>query len=186
MAIDTKKISLPKTADNVKVQTVGDKLIAIYENAEGEMVQKTLPGNVNKDEEEMIKVGDKTYKVTDGKVTEVKQKQGAIVAAKPFQRGKQKSKANPGDAGGSTSKKETKRSIGPAGASIVSDDGKRIKTANLAKGGFPDLSGDGEVTQKDILMGKGVIKMKKGGIVKKKSSRTRIAKKGFGIAKRGY
>ena len=57
---------------------------------------------------------------------------------------------------------------------------------NLAKGGFPDLSGDGEVTQKDILMGKGVIKMKKGGIVKKKSSRTRIAKRGFGIAKRGY
>jgi len=85
-----------------------------------------------------------------------------------------------------TAKKETKRSIGPAGASIVSEDGKKIKTANLAKGGFPDLSGDGEVTQKDILMGKGVIKMKKGGIVKKKSSRTRIAKRGFGIAKRGY
>ena len=56
----------------------------------------------------------------------------------------------------------------------------------LAKGGFPDLSGDGKITQKDILMGKGVIKMKKGGIVKKKSSRTRIAKRGFGIAKRGY
>ena len=62
------------------------------------------------------------------------------------------------DSENKTSKKETKRSIGPAGASIVSDDGKRIKTANLAKGG----------------------------IVKKKSSRTRIAKKGFGIAKRGY
>ena len=64
-----------------------------------------------------------------------------------------------------------------------SKDGGIVK---LAKGGFPDLSGDGEVTQKDILMGKGVIKMKKGGIVKKKSSRTRIAKRGFGIAKRGY
>ena len=61
-----------------------------------------------------------------------------------------------------------------------------IGFSNLKKGGFPDLSGDGKVTQKDILMGKGVIKMKKGGIVKKKSSRTRIAKKGFGIAKRGY
>ena len=64
-----------------------------------------------------------------------------------------------------------------------SKDGGIVK---LAKGGFPDLSGDGEVTQKDILMGKGVIKMKKGGIVKNKSSRTRIAKRGFGIAKRGY
>ena len=63
---------------------------------------------------------------------------------------------------------------------------KDVKIAKLAKGGFPDLSGDGKVTQKDILMGKGVIKMKKGGIVKKKSSRTRIAKRGFGIAKRGY
>ena len=63
---------------------------------------------------------------------------------------------------------------------------KTGKVVKLAKGGFPDLSGDGKVTQKDILMGKGVIKMKKGGIVKKKSSRTRIAKRGFGIAKRGY
>ena len=28
----------------------------------------------------------------------------------------------------------------------------------MKDGGFPDLSGDGKVTQKDILMGKGVIK----------------------------
>ena len=64
-----------------------------------------------------------------------------------------------------------------------------MKRPMMKKGGrskFPDLSGDGKITQKDILMGKGVIKMKKGGIVKKKSSRTRIAKRGFGIAKRGY
>ena len=152
MAIDTKKISLPKAAkeaDNLKIKTVGDKLIAIYENAEGEMVTKTLPGNINKEETEKIKVGEKIYKVLNGEVTEIKQ-------------GKVKDKGpNPGDAGGST-------------------------VAKLAKGGFPDLSGDVEVTQKDILMGKGVIKMKKGGIVKKKSSRTRIAKRGFGIAKRGY
>ena len=36
---------------------------------------------------------------------------------------------------------------------------------------FPDLSGDGKITQKDILMGKGVISKKKkmmGGPVKKK------------------
>ncbi len=38
----------------------------------------------------------------------------------------------------------------------------------FAKGGkaFPDLTGDGKVTFKDILKGRGVIK-KKGGIVKK-------------------
>ena len=37
------------------------------------------------------------------------------------------------------------------------------------KGGeaFPDLSGDGDVTQKDILIGKGVIKKAKGGIMER-------------------
>jgi len=33
------------------------------------------------------------------------------------------------------------------------------------KGGFPDLTGDGKVTFKDVLKGRGVIK-KKGGIIK--------------------
>jgi translation initiation factor 1 (eIF-1/SUI1) len=44
----------------------------------------------------------------------------------------------------------------------------KIFGKNLAKGGsvkkkkkFPDLSGDGKVTKKDILMAKGVIKKKK-------------------------
>ena len=39
----------------------------------------------------------------------------------------------------------------------------------MNKGGevFPDLSGDGEVTQKDILIGKGVIKKAKGGIMQR-------------------
>jgi hypothetical protein len=30
---------------------------------------------------------------------------------------------------------------------------------------FPDLSGDGQVTQKDILMGRGVIEKQEGGMV---------------------
>ena len=36
----------------------------------------------------------------------------------------------------------------------------------FAKGGaaFPDMSGDGRVTQKDILMGRGVIPMQEGGM----------------------
>lgn len=44
----------------------------------------------------------------------------------------------------------------------------KSRISNLAKGGsvkkkkkFPDLSGDGKVTRKDILMAKGVIKKKK-------------------------
>ena len=122
-----------------------------------------LVGNLNKDEKDQINKSLKDEKLKDKEVGSSlaggKTKK-EIAEANPIKRGKTQSKANPGDAGGSIAK--------------------------LAKGGFPDLSGDGEVTQKDILMGKGVIKMKKGGIVKKKSSRTRIAKRGFGIAKRGY
>jgi len=34
----------------------------------------------------------------------------------------------------------------------------------MAKGGFPDLSGDGQITQKDILMGRGVIERRYGGL----------------------
>ena len=37
------------------------------------------------------------------------------------------------------------------------------------KGGFPDLSGDGKTTMKDVLIGRGVIKKKSGGSIKKKS-----------------
>ena len=34
----------------------------------------------------------------------------------------------------------------------------------MAKGGFPDLSGDGKITQKDILMGRGVNLQEGGGL----------------------
>jgi hypothetical protein len=43
---------------------------------------------------------------------------------------------------------------------------RKPKVMEAKKGGsakFPDLSGDGKVTQKDILIGRGVIKRKKGG-----------------------
>ena len=39
-------------------------------------------------------------------------------------------------------------------ADLVEEDKSRI---TLADGSFPDLSGDGKVTQKDILIGRGVI-----------------------------
>jgi len=39
-----------------------------------------------------------------------------------------------------------------------------LEPMKLKDGGFPDLSGDGQITQKDILIGKGVIKKKNGGI----------------------
>jgi len=44
----------------------------------------------------------------------------------------------------------------------------KIQRQEFKKGGkaFPDLTGDGKVTFKDVLKGRGVIK-KKGGMVKK-------------------
>ena len=72
---------------------------------------------------------------------------------------------------------------------------KDPKVAKLAKGGDPSEFGmlsvkagvdnNPKPTQADRIVG-ATKKMKKGGIVKKKPSRTRIAKRGFGIAKRGY
>ena len=51
----------------------------------------------------------------------------------------------------------------------------------MAEKKFPDLSGDGKVTKKDILMGRGVIKKKRGGPVD--SPKKKKKKKGFlGIA----
>jgi len=49
----------------------------------------------------------------------------------------------------------------------------------MKKGGFPDLSGDGKTTMKDILIGRGVIK--RGANMKKKK---RVVKRGGGMAKK--
>jgi hypothetical protein len=50
---------------------------------------------------------------------------------------------------------------------------------------FPDLSGDGKITQKDILMGRGVIRKKAGGMVKKRAKSKSKKSRGMGIAKKG-
>ncbi len=74
------------------------------------------------------------------------------------------------------------------------------KPNKMKKGGFPDMTGDGKVTQADILKGRGVFKkggmakgsregsvintrtaFKKGGAIKRRGGG--IAKRGFGIAK---
>jgi len=47
-----------------------------------------------------------------------------------------------------------------------------LKKGGMAKGKFPDLTGDGKVTFKDILKGRGVIK-KKGGMIKKADMMTK-------------
>ena len=47
---------------------------------------------------------------------------------------------------------------------------KGQKHLGFSKGGFPDLSGDGKTTQKDILIGRGVIKAKTGTLATKAKS----------------
>ena len=47
---------------------------------------------------------------------------------------------------------------------------KGQKHLGFSKGGFPDLSGDGKTTQKDILIGRGVIKAKAGTLATKAKS----------------
>jgi hypothetical protein len=44
---------------------------------------------------------------------------------------------------------------------------------------FPDLSGDGKVTKKDILMGRGVIKKKRGGPVDSPKKKKKTKKGGI-------
>lgn len=52
------------------------------------------------------------------------------------------------------------------------------------KGKFPDLTGDGKVTQADILKGRGVKKMMGGGMAKKKGPMKIKAMRGGGMAKK--
>ena len=73
------------------------------------------------------------------------------------------------------------RKKGDKGAPTAANFKRAAQTARkgMKKGGFPDLSGDGKTTMKDILIGRGVIKkggkkmqkktaMKRGGMAKKK------------------
>ena len=85
------------------------------------------------------------------------------------------------------------RKKGDKGAPTAANFKRAAQTARkgMKKGGFPDLSGDGKTTMKDILIGRGVIKkeggskmqkkkaMKRGGVMKKK-----VKKAGGGIRKK--
>ena len=53
------------------------------------------------------------------------------------------------------------------------------------KGKFPDLTGDGKVTKKDVLKGRGVPGMKNGGMMKKKGYAKGGKVRGCGIATKG-
>tara|TARA_Y100001937_G_scaffold29903_1_gene43113 strand:- start:98 stop:829 length:732 start_codon:yes stop_codon:yes gene_type:complete len=77
-----------------------------------------------------------------------------------------KKKMAPGmKGGGMTSKMSTK-----GGTMGGKKKAPGYKAGKMVGSKFPDLSGDGKVTQKDILMGKGVIKKKGGGKVKPKGA----------------
>ena len=55
------------------------------------------------------------------------------------------------------------RALKDGGSSVLENTMNKAKPIKAAKGKFPDLSGDGETTMKDILIGRGVIEKKEGG-----------------------
>jgi len=77
--------------------------------------------------------------------------------------------------------------------------GRSVKKKGYAMGGammkkgykrggkteFPDLTGDGKVTQADILKGRGVKSAKGGGMMKKKGMKKGGKVRGAGIARKG-
>ena len=73
------------------------------------------------------------------------------------------------------------RKKGAKGAPTAANFARAKQTARkgMKKGGFPDLSGDGKTTMKDILIGRGVIK--KGDTMNKKK---RVMKRGGGMMKK--
>ena len=98
------------------------------------------------------------------------------------------------------------RKKGDKGAPTAANFKRAAQTARkgMKKGGFPDLSGDGKTTMKDVLIGRGVLKkeggskmqkkkeMKRGGMAKKKrvkkgmggAMKKRVMKRGGGMAKK--
>ena len=110
---------------------------------------------------------------------------------------------------GSASKMSKRKFAGGGMASKMSAKGgarggkKMMMPGGMKAGGsaskFPDLTGDGRVTQADILKGRGVTKKKNGGMAKKGYAKGGMAKKGYskggavrgkprgvGVALRGY
>ena len=88
----------------------------------------------------------------------------------------------------------TSEELGRAGQSLRKSKNPKKTGEGLKEGKGTDfgmlsvkagIDNNPKPTQADRIVG-ATKKMKKGGIVKKKPSRTRIAKRGFGIAKRGY
>ena len=74
---------------------------------------------------------------------------------------------------GATKKPKKMRGGGSVGGPMMPKKPKKMRGGGgvgdpmkMKDGGFPDLSGDGKVTQKDVLMGKGVIKKNVGGPLK--------------------
>jgi len=78
------------------------------------------------------------------------------------------------------------------GSKAIGGNAKGGSISKLKAGGFPDLSGDGKVTKKDILMGRGVVKKQRGGEInglKKMGMKVgglagRLAQRGYGKARK--
>ena len=146
---------------------------------------------------------DKLSRDAAKELKKMKKKEGLLITLKvgdliksksPSQKAKQKKKKPLGLKGGQGTPARTEKPGVPHG--VDKKDSKGVTILEVAKGGsvkkFPDLSGDGKVTQKDILMGRGVVKKAMGGQVnglKKMGMKVgglagRLAQRGYGKARR--
>jgi len=151
----------------------GETLTQAYNRVEGKTPRKTSSAASSAKKSETKKVGGirRLLLGSDGKF-------GGARGAIDFLPGKSRPK-----------KKEPVKKMGGGmmKSKMASKGGARggRKAMGMKKGGFPDLSGDGKVTQKDVLIGKGVVKKKAGGMMKSKGYAKGGAVKKKGMAKGG-
>ena len=81
--------------------------------------------------------------------------------------------------------KKKREGMATGGMAEMRKKGMGLKMANGGEASFPDLTGDGKVTQKDILRGRKVPGFKGGGTVKKRVVKRKPKSRGTGAAVRG-
>ena len=101
-----------------------------------------------------------TAKANEKAIKEIKKAMGGLESGSEFNKPKKKKEDPPRN-------RQDPEVLGRGQAPLPPRSRKIFGEMRKKDGGaFPDLSGDGKVTQKDILIGRGVIKKKMGGIAR--------------------
>jgi len=131
--------------------------------AKPKMRPKKDPFRADKTESLNKKFSMETYKANEKAIKEIKKAMGGLESGSEFNKPKKKKEDPPRDRSKNRPPKPTKA---PITLEMMKKMGIDPRMRKKDGGAFPDLSGDGKVTQKDILIGRGVIKKKMGGIAR--------------------